>query len=637
MAKKQFKAESKRLLDLMINSIYTHKEIFLREILSNARDAEDKLAYRALTDDSVGMNRGDFKIVITPDPIARTLTISDNGIGMTKEELDANLGTIARSGSRQFKEGLDAEAKPEDIDVIGQFGVGFYSAFMVSDAVTVVTKPFGGETAYRWHSTGLDGYTITECDKSGAGTDVILHLKPDTEDEKYGDYLEEYQIQSLVKKYSDYIHYPIEMLLHKSRQKPRPEDAGDDYRPEWEDYTEWATLNSMVPLWQRKKDDVTDDEYAAFYREKFQDYDKPLDVIKVSAEGTVSYEALLFIPSQTPYDFYTREYEKGLQLYSSGVLIMDKCADLLPDYLRFVKGVVDTPDVSLNISREMLQHTRELKVIAKNLDKKVRAELEKLLRDDREKYEAFWKAFGTQMKYGIVSNYGVDKDKLQDLLLFASSAGERQTTLKEYRERMPEAQQFIYYASGEDANKLAKLPQAERILDAGYEILYLTEDVDEFTMQVLGEYDGKTIKSINAEDALPETEEEKKAAEEKAESGKAVLDFLKETLGERIKEARISRILKSHAVCMVSDGPMSLEMEKYLRRQHADMGGMQAERVLEINPDAPVFAALQSAMESDPEKAKKYAELLYCQALLIAELPLEDPSAYTDLVCSLMV
>ena len=336
MAKKQFKAESKRLLDLMINSIYTHKEIFLREILSNASDAEDKLAYRALTDDSVGMNRGDFKIVITPDPIARTLTISDNGIGMTKEELDANLGTIARSGSRQFKEGLDAEAKPEDIDVIGQFGVGFYSAFMVSDAVTVVTKPFGGETAYRWHSTGLDGYTITECDKSGAGTDVILHLKPDTEDEKYGDYLEEYQIQSLVKKYSDYIHYPIEMLLHKSRQKPRPEDAGDDYRPEWEDYTEWATLNSMVPLWQRKKDDVTDDEYAAFYREKFQDYDKPLDVIKVSAEGTVSYEALLFIPSQTPYDFYTREYEKGLQLYSSGVLIMDKCADLLPDYLRFV-------------------------------------------------------------------------------------------------------------------------------------------------------------------------------------------------------------------------------------------------------------------------------------------------------------
>ncbi|MBR1780788.1 MAG: molecular chaperone HtpG [Oscillospiraceae bacterium] len=637
MAKKQFKAESKRLLDLMINSIYTHKEIFLREILSNASDAEDKLAYRALTDDSVGMNRGDFKIVITPDPIARTLTISDNGIGMTKEELDANLGTIARSGSRQFKEGLDAEAKPEDIDVIGQFGVGFYSAFMVSDAVTVVTKPFGGETAYRWHSTGLDGYTITECDKSGAGTDVILHLKPDTEDEKYGDYLEEYQIQSLVKKYSDYIHYPIEMLLHKSRQKPRPEDAGDDYRPEWEDYTEWATLNSMVPLWQRKKDDVTDDEYAAFYREKFQDYDKPLDVIKVSAEGTVSYEALLFIPSQTPYDFYTREYEKGLQLYSSGVLIMDKCADLLPDYLRFVKGVVDTQDVSLNISREMLQHTRELKVIAKNLDKKVRAELEKLLRDDREKYEAFWKAFGTQMKYGIVSNYGVDKDKLQDLLLFASSAGERQTTLKEYRERMPEAQQFIYYASGEDANKLAKLPQAERILDAGYEILYLTEDVDEFTMQVLGEYDGKTIKSINAEDALPETEEEKKAAEEKAESGKAVLDFLKETLGERIKEARISRILKSHAVCMVSDGPMSLEMEKYLRRQHADMGGMQAERVLEINPDAPVFAALQSAMESDPEKAKKYAELLYCQALLIAELPLEDPSAYTDLVCSLMV
>ena len=637
MAKKQFKAESRRLLDLMINSIYTHKEIFLREILSNASDAEDKLAYRALTDDSVGMNRSDFKIVITADKIARTLTVSDNGIGMTKEELDANLGTICKSGSLQFKEGLESgDLKAEDIDVIGQFGVGFYSAFMVADEVTVITKAFGSDTAYKWHSTGLDGYTITECDKAGVGTDVILHIKQDTEDERYEEYLEEYRIQQLVKKYSDYIHYPIQMLMHKSRQKPRPEDAGDDYKPEWEDYTEWETMNSMVPIWQKKKDEVTEEEYANFYQDKFGDYEAPLDTIKVSAEGTISYEALLFIPAKTPYDFYTREYEKGLQLYSSGVLIMDKCADLLPDYLRFVKGVVDTPDVSLNISREMLQQTRELKVIAKNLDKKVRGALEKMLKDDREKYEKFWKAFGTQLKYGVVSNYGMDKDSLKDLLL-ASSAAEKGTTLKEYVDRMPEGQQYIYYACGEDAGKLAKLPQAERILDAGYEILFLTEDVDEFCMQVLGTYSEKQIKSINAEDALPETEEEKKAAQEKAEAGKAVLDFLKETLGDRIKEARISKILKSHPVCMVADGPMSLEMEKYLKKQNADMEGLRAERVLEVNPDAPVFAALQQAMESDPEKARKYAELLYCQALLIADLPLEDPSAYTDLVCSLMV
>ena len=637
MAKKQFKAESKRLLDLMINSIYTHKDIFLREILSNASDAEDKLAYRALTDDSVGMNRSDFKIIVTADKIARTLTISDNGIGMTREELDANLGTICKSGSLQFKEGLESgDLKAEDIDVIGQFGVGFYSAFMVADEVTVITKAFGSDTGYKWRSTGLDGYTITECDKAGVGTDVILHIKPDTEEEKYEEYLEQYRIQQLVKKYSDYIHYPIQMLMHKSRQKPRPEDAGDDYKPEWEDYDEWETMNSMVPIWQ-KKDEVTEEEYSNFYQDKFGDYEAPLDTIKVSAEGTVSYEALLFIPAKTPYDFYTREYEKGLQLYSSGVLIMDKCADLLPDYLRFVKGVVDNPDVSLNISREMLQQTRELKVIAKKLDKKVRGALEKMLKEDREKYEQFWKAFGTQLKYGVVSNYGMDKDSLKDLLLFVSSAAEKGTTLKEYVDRMPEGQQFIYYACGEDAGKLAKLPQAERILDAGYEILFLTEDVDEFCMQVLGTYAEKQLKSINAEDALPETEEEKKAAEEKAEAGKAVLDFLKETLGDKIKEARISKILKSHPVCMVSDGPMSIEMEKYLKKQNADMEGFKAERVLEVNADAPVFAALQQAMESDPEKAKKYAQLLYCQALLIADLPLEDPSAYTDLVCSLMV
>ena len=637
MAKKQFKAESKRLLDLMINSIYTHKEIFLREILSNASDAEDKLAYRALTDDSVKLNRGDFKIIITPDPVGRTLTISDNGIGMTREELDANLGTICKSGSLQFKEGLEEGAmQGGDIDVIGQFGVGFYSAFMVADEVTVITKAFGSDTAYRWHSTGLDGYTITECEKVGVGTDVILHVKPDTDDEQYSDFLQEYQIRALVKKYSDYIRYPIEMLMHKSRQKPRPEDAGDDYRPEWEDYTQWETLNSMVPLWQKKKEAVTNEEYANFYQNKFGGYEVPLDTIRVSAEGTTSYEALLFIPAKAPYDFYTREYEKGLQLYSSGVLIMDKCADLLPDYLRFVCGVVDTPDVSLNISREMLQQTRELKVIAKNLDKKVRAALEKMCKEQREKYETFWKAFGLQIKYGLVSNYGMDKDKLQELLLFLSTSADQGTTLQEYCDRMKEDQPYIYYACGEDAARIRKLPQAERILDAGYEILLLTEDVDEFCMQTLAEYKGKKLKSINDEDALPESEEEKRAAEEKAEAGKEVLDFLKETLGERIKEARVSRILKNHPVCMVADGPVSLEMEKYFKRQGADLAGLKVERVLEVNADSPVFAALQSAIKTDPEKAKKYAELLYCQALLIADLPLEDASAYTDMVCSLM-
>ena len=637
MAKKQFKAESKRLLDLMINSIYTHKEIFLREILSNASDAEDKLAYRALTDDSVKMKRGDFKIIITPDIISRTLTISDNGIGMSREELDENLGTICKSGSLQFKENMDEGAQADDIDVIGQFGVGFYSAFMVADEVTVITKAFGSDTAYKWHSTGLDGYTITPCEKAGAGTDVIVHLKADTEDEKYSDFLQEYHIRGLVKQYSDYIRYPIEMLMHKSRQKPRPEDAGEDYRTEWEDYTEWETLNSMVPLWQKKKDAVTDEEYAAFYQDKFNDYEAPLDTIRVSAEGTTSYEALLFIPAKAPYDFYTREHEKGMQLYSSGVLIMDKCGDLLPDYLRFVGGVVDTPDVSLNSSSEMLQQTRELKVIAKNLDKKVRGALEKLCSEQREKYETFWKAFGLQMKYGLVSNYGMDKEKLQDLVMFFSTNGDKATTLKEYRQRMKDEQEFIYYACGEDAAKIRKLPQTERILDAGYEILLLTEDVDEFCMQILAEYDGKKFKSINEEDALPETEEEKKAAEEKNEAGKEVLEFLKETLGERIKEARISRILKNHPVCMVADGPVSLEMEKHLKRQGTDMAGFKVERVLEINANTPAYEALKAAITADPEKAKKYAELLYCQALLIADLPLEDPSAYTDLVCSLMV
>ncbi|MCD7946105.1 MAG: molecular chaperone HtpG [Clostridiales bacterium] len=638
MEKRQFKAESQRMLDLMINSIYTHKEIFLREILSNASDAVDKLAYRALTDDQVGLDRSDFKIHITVDKDNRTLTVSDNGIGMTEEELENNLGVIAKSGSLQFKQDMAAKEGVEasDVDIIGQFGVGFYSAFMVSSDVKVLTRPYGSEGAWLWESDGTDGYTITPAEKDGVGTDVIMTLKEDTEDEKYSDYLNEYTISNLVKKYSDYIHYPITMLKTKSRQKPKPEDAGDDYKPEWEDYQELETLNSMVPLWQKKKEDVTEDELNAFYTDKFNDWEKPLTTIRVSAEGNVSYEALLFIPSKTPYDFYTRDYKKGLQLYSSGVLIMENCADLLPEHFRFVKGVVDTPDVSLNISREMLQHTRQLKVIAKNLEKKIKAELLKLQKEDREKYEQFWKSFGLNVKYGAVADYGMSKDKVMELLMFTSSQAEKGATFQEYRDRMPESQEYIYYATGEDAGQLAKLPQAERILDKGYEILYLTDEVDEFVMQTVGEFDGKKLKSIDDEDALPETDEEKKAAEEKAENGKPVLDFLKETLGDRIKEARISKILKSHAVCMTTDGPVTLEMEKYLKKQGADMEGMKAERVLELNADSDAYAALKVAVESDPEKAKIYAEVLYNQALLIAGLPIEDPAAYTDLICGLL-
>ena len=634
MAKKQFKTESKRILDLMINSIYTHKEIFLRELLSNASDAVDKLAYKALTDDGVGLNRSDFRIDLVIDKEARTLTVRDNGVGMTKEELESNLGVIARSGSLQFKQEMEEAG---DTDIIGQFGVGFYSAFMVADQVTVITKAYGSDTAYRWESSGADGYTIEETEKDTVGTDIILHIKKDGEEEQFGQYLDQRRIQRLVKKYSDYIRYPIIMDLEQERMKERPEDAGEDYKPEWETVIESTTLNSMVPLWQRKKKDVTEEEYTQFYQDKFSDYEAPLATVSVDAEGTVSYKALLFIPGRTPYDFYTREYEKGLQLYSSGVLIMDKCADLLPEHFRFVKGVVDTPDVSLNISRELLQHTRQLKVISSNLEKKIKAELSRLQKDDTEKYRQFWTAFGRNIKYGLVSDYGVHKDMLMDLVIFPTSHGDEPTSLAQYKERMQEEQEFIYYAVGEDANKLSKLPQAERILDKGYEILYLTEDVDEFCVQTIGEYEGKKLKSINDEDALPETEEEKKAAEEQTEENRDVLSFLKETLGDKIADARISRILKSHAVCMTADGPVSLEMEKYFKRNGGEtMPGMTAQRVLELNSEAPAFNALKRAVAEDRELAAKYAELLYCQALLIADLPLEDPAGYADLVCVLM-
>lgn len=640
MEKKAFQAESKRLLDLMINSIYTHKEIFLRELISNASDAVDKLAYQALTDDQVGLNRSDFKITITPDQIARTLTISDNGIGMTKEELESNLGTIAKSGSLQFKQDMAAKEQGEgksDVDIIGQFGVGFYSAFMVADKVTVISKAYGATEAWRWESEGEDGYTMEPCEKAGAGTDIILHIKSNTEDDHYDEYLEQYRLSDLVKKYSDYIHYPIVMLMHKSRQKPRPEDAGEDYKPEWEDYDAWETLNSMVPLWQRPKSEVKDEEYNQFYKEKYGDWEDPLSVVHVSAEGAVEYKAVLYIPAHAPFDFYSRDYVKGLQLYSSGVLIMDKCADLLPDHFRFIRGVVDSQDFSLNISREMLQHTRQLKVIATNLEKKIKNELMKLQKDEREKYEQFWKAFGMQIKYGILGDYGTHKDLLKDLLLFWSSQEGKLVTLAEYQSRMPEDQKFIYFAAGESVDKIAQLPQTERIRDKGYEILYLTEEPDEFIMNTLSELDGKPFKSVNDKDALPESDEEKAQAEKKAEENKDVLDFVKEALGDKIKEARISNLLKTGAVCMTSDGPVTLEMEKYFQRVDPDHAGdMKAQRVLELNPDAGAFAALREAMDSDREKASVYAQLLYHQALLIAGLPIEDPAHYTELVCSLM-
>ena len=637
MAKKQFKAESKRLLDLMINSIYTHKEIFLRELISNASDAEDKLAYKALTDDQVPVDRSQLKITIVPDKEKRTLTISDNGVGMTKEELENNLGTIAHSGSLQFKQEMDQEHKGEDIDVIGQFGVGFYSAFMVADAVTVISKAYGSDEAFMWQSDGADGYTITPCEKDAPGSDIIMHIKPNADEENYDQYLETYKLQELIKKYSDYIRYPIVMEVEDYRQKPKPEDAGDDYKPEWETVKEWKTINSMVPLWQRPKAKVTDEEYNSFYKEKFMDWQDPLAVIHTSAEGAVTYKALLYIPQKAPYDFYTREYQKGLQLYSSGVMIMDKCADLLPDYFRFVKGVVDSPDFSLNISREILQHDRQLKVIANALEKKIKGELEKMQKDDPEKYEKFWAAFGSQIKYGVVADYGAHKDKLKDLLLFWSSKEGKNTTLAAYKDRMSEDQPYYYYACGESVDKIAKLPQVERILDKGYEILYCTEDVDDFVMQALGEIDGKKFMSATAEDALPQTDEEKKEAEEKAEAGKPVLEAVKNVLGGQVKEVRISKILKSGACCLSADGPVSLEMERYMRKLE---GGehMKAQRVLELNADSAPYAALKKAVDAgDQATVEKYSKLLYGQALLLADLPLEDPAGYAELVCSLMV
>ena len=608
----------------MINSIYTHREIFLREIISNASDAMDKLAYIALTDDQVGLSREDLAITITRDEANRTLTVSDNGIGMNKAEMEENLGTIAKSGSLSFKQAME---KNEDIDIIGQFGVGFYSAFMVASSVTVISKKYGEDTAWKWVSDGADGYTIEETEKSAPGTDIIMTLKADTEDDKYSEFLQEYRIRELVRKYSDYIRYPIRMEISKSRKK---EDSD-----EYESYMEEDTLNSMVPIWQRSKKDVTDEEYDSFYREKFFDYQKPLRVIHSSAEGTVSFKALLYIPGKAPMDFYSRDFKRGLQLYSSGVMIMDNCEDLLPEYFGFVRGIVDSQDLSLNISREMLQHDRQLTVIARNIEKKIKSELKSMLENDRENYEKFYAAFGRQLKYGTVSDYGAHKDACQDLLLYYSNKEGKLISLKEYVDAMAEGQEKIYYVSGESKERLAKLPQVQTLSAKGYDVLLFTEDVDEFIPQTLMTYSEKQFCNAASEDLGLRTEDEKKELENKAEEMKGFLTFVKETLGEQVKEVRLSADLGSHPVAMVPEAGMSFEMEKYMKRMNPEFA-YPVGRILELNAEHEAVKAMVSAMTSDPLKAKDYAQLLMYQAQLMAELPLEDPVAYTELVCKLM-
>ena len=627
MEKKAFKAESQRLLDLMIHSIYTHKEIFLREIISNASDAIDKLCYLSLTDENVGLKREDFAITLSVDKENRTLTVSDNGIGMDADELENNLGVIASSGTYQFRQGLDKEAES---DVIGQFGVGFYSAFMVADHITVISRKYGQEQAYRWESDGLEGYTIEPCTRDAVGTDIIMHIKPDGDEEpdEYGQYLQEYALRRLVKKYSDYIRFPIKMMMpHSQVKEGSPQD-----KPEYEEVLAWETLNSMVPLWQRMKADVTREEYDKFYQERFGDPAAPLSVITVSAEGAVTYKALLYIPSQAPSQYYTEDYKPGLQLYASGVMIMDSCADLLPDYFNFVRGVVESPDLSLNISRELLQHDRQLKVIGQNLEKKVRADLEKFLKDDREGYEKFYENFGRQIGYGIVSDGGESrKDSLKDLMMFYSSTQKKLTTLKEYVERMKEGQKCIYYAAGESIAAVDKLPQTELLKDKDYEVLYLTGETDEFVLQALMNYDEKPFRSIVDGDLELGDEEEHKDDSESAE----LMQFVKETLGDKIKEAKVSHRLKTHPVCLTAGEGFSFEMEKYFKNFQMPEP-IKAERILELNVDHPAVKAMAAALATDRDKAALYAKILYDQANLIAGLPLEDPSAYTDMVAQLM-
>ncbi|CAM4470647.1 molecular chaperone HtpG [Paenibacillus phoenicis] len=626
MAKKQFKAESKRLLEMMINSIYTQREIFLRELISNASDAIDKIYYRALTDDKLVFNKDDYFIKIKPDKANRTLTISDTGIGMTKEELEKHLGTIANSGSYAFKN--ENELK-DGHNIIGQFGVGFYSAFMVADVVTVISRALGSDEAYKWESKGADGYTIEPCEKETVGTDIILKIKENSEDDQYDEYLEEYRLKSIIKKYSDFIRYPIKMDVTSSRPKEGSEG-------EYETYTEEQTINSMVPIWRKNKSELTEEDYVNFYMEKRYGFDKPVSHIHIKADGAVVYNAILYIPEKTPFDYYTKEYEKGLELYSNGVLIMNKCPDLLPDYFSFVKGMVDSEDLSLNISREMLQHDRQLKLIAKNIQSKIKSQLQTLLKEDREKYEKFYASFGRQLKFGVYNDYGINKDVLQDLLLFTSSKEKKLVTLDEYVSRMPEDQKYIYYAAGESVERLEKLPQTELVLDKGYEILYFTDDIDEFAIKMIMKYKDKEFKSVSSGDLGIEAEN----SEDKAntDENKELFAAMKDLLAGKVKEVKASKRLKSHPVCLSTEGELTIEMEKVLNSMPGSNGqSVKAEKVLEINVNHDVFQSLKKAYESDKEKLALYTNLLYNQALLIEGLPINDPVEFTNDICKVMV
>ncbi len=631
MEKKQFKTESQKLLDMMINSIYTHKEIFLRELISNASDAIDKLYYRSLTDDSVKMNRGDYEIRLESDKEAGTLIIRDNGIGMTADELENNLGTIAKSGSFDFKKDNDQK---EDIDIIGQFGVGFYSAFMVADHITVKSRAFGADSAWMWESEGVDGYTMQPCEKESAGTEIVLHLRADTEDEKYSEYLDTYRIRNLVKKYSDYIRYPIRMEVEseklKEGKKPGDEDA-------YEKTVNDETFNSMIPLWKKKAADIKEEEYAAFYRDKFYDFEGPAKTIHFHSEGLSEFDAMLFIPKKAPFNYYTKDYEKGLQLYSSGVLIMEKCADLLPDYFSFVRGLVDSSDLSLNISRELLQHDRQLKAIAKAIEKKIKNELTKMLESDRAAYEEFWKAFGMQLKFGLYSDYGMHKDVLQDLVLFTSSNEKKLTTLKEYIARAKEDQKTIYYACGETIDKIEMLPQTEAVTGKSFEVLYLTDDIDEFTLRVLGEYEEKKFVNVCAEDLDISTDEEKEAVKKENEDAADLLTSMKEALGDAVNAVRFTNTLQNHPVCLTSEGGLSVEMEKVLNKMPSTEENVKAQTVLEINASHPIAAKLKSLFETDKDKIASYTKILYAQARLIGGLSIENPSELSSLVCDLMI
>ena len=627
MSKKQFKSESKRVLDLMINSIYTNNEIFLRELISNASDAIDKLYYRSLTDKKVKVNQKDLAIQIELNKDARTITIIDNGCGMTEKEMEQNLGTIAKSGSLAFKQ---ENEKKKDIDIIGQFGVGFYSSFMVSDKVTVESKSLDEEKAHRWESSGVDGYTLDECEKEDIGTKIILHIKEDTEDEKYSEFIDEYKIRNLVKKYSDYIRYPIKMEVEHSKLKEGTEN-------EYEKVKEIETLNSMIPLWKKAKGKIKQEEYDNFYMNKFSDWEKPLDTLHTNVEGQYSYTSLLFIPSHLPYDYYTKEYEKGLQLYSNGVLIMNKCADLLPDYFGFVKGLVDSQDLSLNISREMLQHDRVLRTIEKNIEGKIKSELEKMLKDKREEYEKFFDIYGTQLKYGTYSDYGMNKDKLVDLLMFKSSKEEKYVTLKEYTEALKEGQDVIYYAAGETIDKIKGIPQVDSVKDKGFEMLYLTDRVDEFVLQVLQNYDNKKFVNVCANDVDIYTDEEKEELKKQNEDKKELLNIMKEALSSEVQDVRFTNRLTKHPVCLSTEGAVSIEMEKTLNSQMgAEAQGVKAQTILEINKDHAIVSKLEDLFNNDKEELKKYAKILYAQAQLIEGLTIENPTEYSNWICELI-